>query len=268
MLKKIEGTAFTIMDVYLKKVLNDELDESDIDVVEQITILPEVIVEFVCADLDNDIYEQIKMNDKQLEAGKLFIKGIIEKDRTNSVGDVFALVGSYINPIGSAVRREMRAMLNDDPIYIELRNLYSGFGLDLILGVFDELIKRGEKPEKILSLLEEFATEVGILEEVLETRDYNIEQGIASGNNQKKEAKVAEFTVGAGGAIVGAKVGAVIGSIVPGFGTIVGAAVGGTIGNALAKEQGNRLGQDHEETVARVIDEAKVAKEKLLSWFK
>ena len=268
MLKRIEGTAFTIMDIYLGKAINNELDECGIDLVEQLTVLPEVLVEFVCDDLGSNIYQQVKMSDGQREAGQLFIKGIIEKDRSSSIGDALALVGTCINPLGSAVRRETSSVLNDDPIYLEIRNLYSGFGLDLVLGVFDELIQRGQRPEDILLSLEKLATQFGIYEELLENRDHNISQGIASGNNQKSEAKVAEVAAGAGGAIVGAKVGAVIGSVVPGFGTIIGAAVGGTLGNALAKEHGNKLGQDHEETIAQVIDEAKEVKNKIFGWFK
>lgn len=265
-LKQIEGSAFTVLNIHLRMALTGELE--DCNIVEQITIAPEVLVQYVCSDINSDIDKLVAMTTEQREAGMAFVKGVMDKDRTSAIGDALSTAGYFINPLGSTVRKELRKVINDDPVYIELRNLYAGFGMDLVLGVLDELIKRGASPDELLFSINKFALEVGY-DELLDAEvGANIENGIASGKNQKTEAKVAEVAAGAGGAIVGAKVGAVVGSVVPVFGTVVGAAVGGTLGNALAKEHGNKLGQDHEETVAQVIEEAKAAKEKVFSWFK
>lgn len=265
-LKKIEGSAFTVLDIHLRMALTGELEECD--VVEQITIAPEVLVQHVCKDLNSDIDKLVAMTHEQRDAGMVFVKGVMDKDRSSVIGNALSTAGYFLNPLGSTIRKELRKVVNDDPIYIELRNLYAGFGMDLVLGVFDELIKRGNSPDEILVSINTFATSIGYDEMHDAEVELNIENGIASGKNQKTEAKVTEAAAGVGGAVVGAKVGAIVGSIIPGFGTIVGAAVGGTLGNAYAKEQGNKLGQDHEETVAKVIEEANIAKEKVFSWFK
>jgi hypothetical protein len=265
-LKRIEGAAFTIMDIHLKETLNNEVEESDSII--SITLMPENIVRFVCEDLDSDIYELVRMNDEQLESGMSFVAAIIEKDRTNVVSDAMANLGALVNPIGAQVKQTMREALNDDPIYIELRNLYAGFGMDLVLGVFDELIQRGSSPEDVYSSVEGFAVELGYAEQLIEEVDYNIEFGIACGGSQKTEAKVAEVITGAGGAIAGAKIGAIIGSIVPGPGTIAGAAAGGVLGNKFSKKYGNKLGQEHDEKIAVAVDYAKETKKKVFDLFK
>ena len=266
LLKRIEGTAFTVMDIHLRLALSGEYE--DVDHIAQIVVMPELVVQYVCDALDSDIHKFVEMSDEQREEGMSLIANIIEKDRTNAVGKAFSFVGSIINPLGSVIRQAVREQLDDCPTYIELRSLYAGFGMDLVLGVFDELMNRGKAPEEILAAVESLAVELGydgLLEEELE---YNVEHGIASGDNQKTEAKVSEAAAGVGGAIVGAKIGAILGSVIPVFGTITGIAAGGAIGKALSKDWGNKLGQENEEVVASIIDEAKAAKEKVLGLFK
>lgn len=265
-LKRIEGTAFTIMDIHLRFALSGELQGRDY--IEEIAIMPETVVKYVCKILDSDLYKHVEMSAQQREDGMLLITNIIEKDRSNEVGETLSILSSVINPLGSAVKQVLRARLDESPIYLELRNLYASFGMDLVLGVFDELINRGETPQKVLTAAESLALEFGYSELLKDELEYNVANGISSGDNQKTEAKVSEAAAGMGGAVVGAKVGAILGSVVPVFGTVLGAAAGSTIGNTLAKKQGNKLGQENEEAVAQIIGDAKAAKDKIFKWLK
>ncbi|ABV88624.1 DUF6861 domain-containing protein [Shewanella pealeana] len=248
-IQQLEAEAFTILDLHLKNALS----MADSDSITQIVIGPQCLCEAVCIELGADIHQFIMLNDEQFEQGYAFVEGIIERDRSSLIGDVSGIVGSVINPIGKWVRDSVGEQLADDPIYIELRNMYQTFGMDIVLGIFSELLNRGNEPDLLIAAMSKWREELGYIEGFDTEVERNLLEGIVSGKNNSAEAKKAEIAGSVGGALVGAKVGAVMGSIVPGAGTIVGAAAGATIGKHFGGKELNKCGQN--EAVSEAIND-------------
>ncbi|WP_028766244.1 glycine zipper family protein [Shewanella fidelis] len=247
-IQRIEAEAFTILDLHLRNVL--AMSESDL--VEQIVIGPQSLCEAVCIELGTNIHQFIMLNDKQFKQGCSFVEGIIERDRTSLTADVAGVVGSMINPLGKFVRDSVGAQLADDPIYIELRNMYQTFGMDIVLGIFSELLNRGYEPELLIVAMAKWREGLGYVDGFNSEVDRNLREGIISGKNNSAEAKKAEIAGSVGGALMGAKVGAVMGSIVSGPGTVVGAAAGASIGKHFGAKEFNKCAQN--QAVSEVIN--------------
>ncbi|WP_299808183.1 hypothetical protein [uncultured Shewanella sp.] len=248
-IQQLEAQAFTLLDLHLKNALT--LSESDN--ISQIVIGPQCLCQAVCEALGTDIHQFIMLNDEQFEQGYTFVAGIIEKDRSSLIGDVSGIVGSVINPMGKFVRDSVGAQLADDPIYVDLRNMYQTFGMDIVLGIFAELLNRGYEPQLLIAAMTTWREELGYGEGFDAEVERNLLAGIVSGKNNSAEAKKAEVAGSVGGALVGAKVGAVMGSIVPGAGTIVGAAAGASLGKHFGGKGLNKCGQH--EAVSDKINE-------------
>ncbi|GIU05284.1 MULTISPECIES: DUF6861 domain-containing protein [unclassified Shewanella] len=248
-IQHLEAEAFTILDLHLKNALA----MMDSDCITQIVIGPQCLCEAVCAEVGSDIHQFIMLNDEQFEQGYAFVEGIIERDRSSLIADVSGIVGSVINPMGKWVRDSVGSELADDPIYIELRNMYQTFGMDIVLGIFSELLNRGHEPEQLIVAMSKWRQELGYIEGFDAQVERNLLEGIVSGKNNSAEAKKAEIAGSVGGALVGAKVGAVMGSIVPGAGTIVGAAAGASIGKHFGAKELNKCGQN--EAVSEAIND-------------
>ncbi|GIU14150.1 DUF6861 domain-containing protein [Shewanella sp. MBTL60-007] len=248
-IQQLEAEAFTILDLHLKNALS----MPEADMVTQIVIGPQCLCEAVCEEIGADIHQFIMLNDEQFEQGCAFVEGIIEKDRSSLIGDVSGIVGSVINPMGKFVRDSVGAQLSDDPIYIDLRNMYQSFGMDIVLGIFSELLNRGYEPELLIAAMTSWRERLGYVDGFDEEVERNLVGGIVSGKNNSAEARKAEVAGSVGGALVGAKVGAVMGSIVPGAGTIVGAAAGASLGKHFGGKELNKCGQN--EAVSDAINE-------------
>jgi len=247
-LQRVEALSFTILDLYLEIALDSEAPA------ENVAIGPQILIESVCEGFDSDLYKKIEMNEEQTKAGIDFVQGIIDKDRETLIGVAGAFIGAAINPVGKAVRDGMGAVINNCPIYIDLRNMYQGFGMDLVLGVFSELIDQGHTAKQLDSLLNKIAKEAS-MSTFPERLEYNIAHGIYSAENQGREAKLFSTAGSVGGAIAGAKVGAAVGSVVPGFGTVVGAGVGATLGRHFGGKAGNKAGKENADAISYVLGE-------------
>lgn len=279
-LERIEARAFLLLNWQLEvcfdkfQALNSVLDSlddeeseeynaicSEVDeIAYEIAMTPQHLVRYVCETIGSQLHKSVEMTEEQERAGYEFIVQILYKDRSNWVKD-FANGAAYgINPLGKFIRDQIHESVAVDPIFIDLRKAYQTFGMDLVLGVFDELLNQKVRRNEILSALNEYKNEFWDMlsqeDEVYEQYKCDIaefdkmaedlwEQGIVSGEDQSKEAKTGELAGGVGGAVVGAKVGAVIGSVVPGFGTIVGGAVGGALGNIFGKSAGANAGMQY-----------------------
>lgn len=238
-IQQLEAEAFTILDLHL----SNALAMPETDRITQIVIGPQCLCEAVCIELGSDIHEFIMLNDEQFEQGYAFVEGIIDKDRSSLIADVSGIVGSVINPMGKFVRDSVGEQLADDPTYIELRNMYQSFGMDIVLGIFSELLTRGYTPEQLIAAMTRWREELGYREGFDAQVERNLALGIVSGKNNSAEAKKAEVVGSVGGALVGAKVGAVVGSIVPGAGTVIGAAAGASLGKHFGGKELNKCGQ-------------------------
>ncbi len=276
----IEAKAFTLLDLELENYISnftnlndllngsDDIEESDkeemytaIDqIAYELALSPQFLVQYVCEKVDSELHKAILMNEDQEQAGVEFVINVLFKDRSNLVKD-FANGAAYgFNPLGKFIRDQIHGAVADSPIYLELRGAYQTFGMDLVLGVIDELLNQGTSEEEILAALNEYQNELldslsqvdDVYEQLKATPELfeNIvkeywDKGIVSGDDQSKEAKVGEVVGGVGGAVVGAKIGAVLGSIIPGPGTIAGAAIGGALGNIFGKTFGLETGVEY-----------------------
>ncbi|MCG9731157.1 hypothetical protein L1D44_15280 [Shewanella sp. Isolate13] len=196
-LQQLESEAFTILDLHLKNALS--LAQSDC--ITQIVIGPQCLCEVVCNELGSDIHRFIMLNDEQFEQGYAFVEGIVEKDRSSLIGDVSGIVGSVINPMGKFVRDSVGAQLSDDPIYIDLRNMYQSFGMDIVLGIFSELLTRGYEPEQLIAAMTNWREELGYVDGFDAAVERNLVEGIVSGKNNSAEARKAEVAGSVGGRI-------------------------------------------------------------------
>ncbi|MCK7633014.1 hypothetical protein N5094_10855 [Shewanella putrefaciens] len=247
----IEATAYTYLSLYAEVILsqtdfnndNNKGSYSLKEASECLTLAPYNLVEMVSEYFGQDIHKFVKPSDLQFSKGKAFILSAITPTES-TLKTVASTYSSIFNPIGKFVK-ELMVETTDSAEYKRLMRIYRTFGLDLVLGAFDELICRGTNPKELLSLLYDvseqlIAKDASLSEYILLRKDL----GMINGACDEKQARLGETFGGIGGGIAGAKVGAMVGSIIPGFGTVIGASAGFMIGKSFGSVFGNALGQE------------------------
>lgn len=247
---EIEATALTIMIEQAKKILKstESLDEASL----RITLIPTTLVKFICKAQNSEIYKHVNPNLQQIKKGQNFIKGALTPNESE-IKYATSILSTAINPAGK-IAREILSSIEEKPEFKSLTSILQGFGLDIVLGVLDELLKDGAHPKEIMDSMQNYYINLfnpdqskekrKLLITILEMKTTaNIESGVISGACHTSSAKTGEALGGIGGAVVGAKIGGIIGSIVPGPGTVIGAAIGAALGRKYGASKGNTVGQ-------------------------
>ena len=248
--KEIEATALTIMIEQAKKILQstESLDEASL----RITLIPTSLVKYICKTHNSELYKHVCPNFTQIKKGQTFIKGVLTPNESD-IKYAASILSTIINPAGKFAR-EILSGTEEKPEFKNLISILRSFGLDIVLGVFDELLKNGAHPEHIMESMRNYYIDKLKLDQTKDKRALmitilnikttnNIEAGIVSGACETSSAKTGETLGGIGGAVAGAKIGGIIGSIVPGPGTVIGAAIGAALGRQYGASKGNTVGQ-------------------------
>jgi hypothetical protein len=248
--KEIEAAALTIMIEQAKSILQstESLDEASI----RITLIPTTLVKSICKTHNSKIYKHVCPSFPEIKKGQAFIKGVLTPNESE-IKYAVSILSTIANPAGKFAR-EILSNTEDKPEFKKLTSILRSFGLDIVLGVFDELLKSGIRPEHIMDSLRNYyidtlkldltndeRTSIINILDIASTK--NIESGIVSGACDTSSAKTGETLGGIGGAVAGAKIGGIIGSIVPGPGTVIGAAIGAALGRKYGATKGNTVGQ-------------------------
>lgn len=235
----LESLSFCIMTEQVKKALRKDPRNA-----EAVLNIPYKLITYVCKAVHSNIYNDIQLSPQQKEDSLKFISNVLKEDESIIHAGIYAYA-TFINPLGKFIRENLNSELDDSSQIKQVIRLYRGFGLDIVLGVFDELIKRGVSPRTIAKHLFHYQRMTVPNDNFRRIVKDSVEAGIISGACDTKEARTGEMAGNIGGVIAGAKAGAVIGSIImPGVGTVVGAAVGSSFGKLYGKAIGNAIGQE------------------------
>lgn len=236
---QVEAYALSIMIEQAKTIFGTDSE----DKAELLVNIPFDMIKEICIQRDSKLYTHVSLSDEQRVKSINFMSEVL-KEKESLLKDCLNLYSSIVNPIGKSIRESIAKDFDESPQLRKVTVLLRGFGLDIVLGIFDELINRGVAPQDLLNSLVSYQQKVSPSDNFQEVVKSNIELEIISGIRDTKEAKRGELVGNIGGAVAGVKVGAVIGSfIVPGLGTAVGAAVGGSLGRLFGKNIGNAVGQ-------------------------
>jgi len=239
----IEALALTAMIAESTEIFKRKppLDEA----AAKISLIPISLASYVSEQNLSSAHTHFIPNAQQANRGAAYILRIICPKRPSNWLKITTTTSYALNPIGKAVRDSLRDLLFPPPEVEKLIPVFRKFGLDITLGVFDELINQGVPPSTIKRNIHEYCHKKLDVEihELTELKNEYIDLGVISGACDAKPAKIGERLGSIGGAIAGAKAGAMIGSIIPGPGTAVGAAIGATFGQLFGKTFGNGLGQ-------------------------
>lgn len=235
----LESLSFCIMVEQARLALQNDSNDAI-----QIIDIPYELSKYICKSVHSNIYKDIQSSPQQKEENLKYIRNVL-KDNKNAIHASINTYATIVNPIGKFIRDNLNASMDDTPQLKKIITLYRGFGLDIVLGIFDELIKRGVSPRKIAKHLFQYQRMTIPRDNFRSIVKDSFEAGIISGANESKEAKRGELAGNISGIVAGGKAGAIIGSfILPGVGTVVGAAVGSSFGKLYGKAIGNAIGQE------------------------
>lgn len=235
--KSIEAYALSTMIVQARNILKDNPDA------EALINIPINMVRAVCIQHNSDIYQDVLLSDEQKAKSIEFMTEVIT-EKENLLKEGLNIIGAVINPIGKEIRERIAKEFDDSPQLRQVIILFRSFGLDIVLGIFDELLNRGVTPRSLLRSIILYQRQAAPTPKFAKIVKANIDLGIISGERDSKEARQGELVGQIGGGAAGMKIGAVIGTFVaPGVGTIVGGAVGSSVGRIVGKEFGNKGGR-------------------------
>lgn len=235
--QRIEATALTIMIMQATEFIEKEEDTACL------VDIPYILCKALCEANNSKLYTHLKLTDEQ-RAKSISAVTTMLADNDNWLNHAAHLYNLFSNPLGKTIRDTITKQYDENPLVRKITRLYRGFGLDLVLGVCDELINQGVSPKKLLTDLSDYQLTNLSCENFDEVVQVNVDIGVVSGQIDSKEAKYGELAGNVGGFVAGAKAGAIIGSFfLPGVGTIVGGGIGAAAGKVLGKQVGNLAGQ-------------------------
>ncbi|MEY1581482.1 hypothetical protein AB7Z98_21910 [Providencia manganoxydans] len=235
--QRIEATALTIMIMHANEIFAKEWD------IAYLADIPYTLCQSLCIKNDSELHLKLRLTDEQREKSVAAITAMLS-DNDNFIAQAGHYYSLFVNPLGKTVRDMIAEEYDENPLVRKITRLYRGFGLDLVLGVCDELINNGVSPKKLLADLSDYQIANLPCENFEAIVQANFDFGVVSGAVDSKEAKYGELVGNVGGAIAGLKAGAALGTFIfPGFGTVVGGAIGGVAGKIFGKQLGNAFGQ-------------------------
>ncbi|MCL0009795.1 glycine zipper domain-containing protein [Providencia rettgeri] len=235
--QRIEATALTIMIMQATEFIEKEEDTACL------VDIPYTLCKSLCEVNNSELYIHLKLTDEQRAKSISAVTAMLE-DNDNWLSHAAHLYNLFSNPLGKTIRDTITKQYDENPLVRKITRLYRGFGLDLVLGVCDELINQGVSPKKLLTDLSDYQLTNLSCENFDEIVQVNVDIGVVSGQIDSKEAKYGELAGNVGGFVAGAKAGAIIGSfILPGVGTIIGGGIGAATGKVFGKQIGNLAGQ-------------------------
>lgn len=235
--QRIEATALTIMIMQATEFIENK-DDTD-----SLVDIPYTLCKALCEANNSELYAHLKLTDERRAKSVSAVTAMLE-DNDNWLSHAAHLYNLFSNPLGKTIRDTITKQYDENPLVRKITRLYRGFGLDLVLGVCDELINQGVSPKKLLTDLSDYQLTNLSCENFDEIVQVNVDIGVVSGQIDSKEAKYGELAGNVGGFVAGAKAGAIIGSfILPGVGTIIGGGIGAATGKVFGKQIGNLAGQ-------------------------
>lgn len=235
--QRIEATALTIMIMQATEIIEKEEDTACL------VDIPYILCKALCEANDSELYTHLKLTDEQRAKSISAVTAMLA-DNDNWLSQAAHLYNLFSNPLGKTIRDTITKQYDENPLVRKITRLYRGFGLDLVLGVCDELINQGVPPNKLLADFSDYQLANLPCENFDEVVQVNVDIGVVSGQIDSKEAKYGELAGNVGGFVAGAKAGAILGSfILPGVGTIIGGGIGAAAGKVFGKQVGNLAGQ-------------------------
>lgn len=240
MINKIEAYSLTLLIEHTRIILANAEDINQ--AASEVTALPLQLVAAICEKNNQHLHKFIELTPEQYQENSSFIAGLLTP-KESMIKDVANGAAYGFNPLGKFIRDAI-SEFNDSPEFHRLVQVaLLGFGMDIVLAIWEELLNRGVSKALLLGQLIEYQTET------LDNPHFdilvfeNIDAGIVSGAYYDKIAKRGELAGNMAGVLAGAKAGAAIGCIVPGPGNLIGAAVGAGLGGIFGKDLGNKMAQ-------------------------
>lgn len=139
----LESLSFCIMVEQARKALRKDPGNAA-----TILEIPYKLTKYICKAVHSNIYKDIQLSPQQKEDSLKLISNVLKEDESLAHAGINAYA-TFINPLGKLIRDKLNSEIDDSPQTKQIIRLYRGFGLDIVLGIFDELIKRGVSPRTI-----------------------------------------------------------------------------------------------------------------------